>query len=231
MARHAKHNDERERVTERPRVNERKRKDERRRIAHLAARIMAEDGIEDHGVAKKKAARQAGVSDTHQLPGNDEIDDALKLYRDIYHADDHRLQLTTLREIAACAMAELEAFNPHLTGTVLSGNAGKYAGIQLQLFTDDSKAVELFLIDHGIDYEAGQTSLYSGDTRITIPLFTLNDDGAEIEIAVLSARDARGPLKTSRTGKTIERAKLAAVEALLSQTAPCGKNNRETDSY
>ena len=199
-------------------ANERLRNDTRRRIAHLAARIMAEDGIEDHGLAKKKAARQAGVADTHPLPGNDEIDDALKLYRDIYQADDHRAQVAELREIAVCAMVELEAFNPYLTGAVLSGIAGKYAGIQLQLFTDDVKAVELFLLEHGIDYQAGQTSLYSGDTRITVPLFTLNNDGAEIEIAVLSPRDARGTLKTSLVGKTIERAKLAMVEELLSQS-------------
>jgi len=196
----------------------RTRNDTRQRIAHLAARIMAEDGIEDHGLAKKKAARQAGVADTRQLPGNDEIDEALRLYRQIYQADDHSRRLMELREIAISAMVELEKFNPHLIGAVLSGTAGKYAGIQLQLFTDDAKAVELFLIDQGIEYEAGQTSLYSGDTRITVPLYTLNDDGAEIEIVVLSPRDARVPLKTSLTGKVIDRAKLSAVEELLSQT-------------
>ena len=32
----------------------------RERIAHLAARLMAEDGIEDYAQAKRKAARQAG---------------------------------------------------------------------------------------------------------------------------------------------------------------------------
>jgi hypothetical protein len=194
------------------------RNDERLRIAHLAARIMAEDGIEDHALAKKKAARQAGAADTQQLPGNDEIDAALRDYRKIYHADDHRAQLAEQREIAALAMAELEMFNPYLTGAVLSGIAGKYASIQLQLFTDDVKAVELFLIDSGIAYEAGQTSLYSGDTRITVPLFTLTDDNAAIEITVFCAHDERLPQRTSPAGKIMERAKLAAVEALLSET-------------
>lgn len=191
------------------------RNDTRAQIAYLAARIMAEDGIEDHGLAKKKAARQAGVSDSHQLPGNDEIDEALRAYRGIYQADDHPAQLAQLREIAVRAMSELEAFNPHLVGSVLNGNAGKYAGIELQLFADDAKAVELFLMEGGIEYEAGQTSLYSGETRITVPVFTVNDDGAEIELVVLSPREARTPLKTSLAGKTIERAKLAAVEELL----------------
>ena len=192
--------------------------DERSRIAHLAARLMAEDGIEDHGLAKRKAARQAGIADTRNLPGNDEIDVALREYLEIYHPDAHREQLTELREIAVRAMTALEKFNPHLGGNVLSGIAGKYAGIQLQLFTDDIKGVELHLIDLGADYEADQTSLYSGETRITVPLFTVDDDGVEIEIAVLSPRDARLPVKTSPVGKAIERAKLAAVEELLAGT-------------
>ena len=195
--------------------NERLQNDTRRRIAHLAARIMAVDGVEDYALAKKKAARQAGLADGTQLPGNDEIDAALKEYREIYQADDHRNTLAELREIAVRVMIELEAFNPHLTGSVLNGNAGKYAGIELQLFTEDVKAVEMFLIDRGFPYEAGQASLYCADTRITVPSFTLNDAGTAIELTVFSQRDARMPLKTSPTGKVIERAKLAAVEVLL----------------
>ncbi len=194
------------------------RNDERAQIAHLAARIMAEDGVEDHGLAKRKAARQAGVADTRHLPGNDEIDAALREYREIYHPDAHREQLAELREIAVRAMTALEKFNPYLVGNVLSGIAGKYAGIQLQLFTDDIKGVETHLIDLGADYEADQATLYSGDSRITVPQFIVDDDGVEIEIVVLSPRDERLPIKSSPAGKAIERAKLAAVEALLSQT-------------
>ena len=37
-------------------------------------------------------------------------------------------------------MRELERFKPYLTGSVLNGNAGKYADINLQLFTDNAKA-------------------------------------------------------------------------------------------
>lgn len=194
------------------------RSDERARIAHLAARIMAEDGEEDYALAKRKAARQAGVADTRQLPGNDEIDEALRAYHQIYQADTQRDRLRALRETALRIMHELAAFNPHLTGSVLSGSAGKYADINLQLFTDDAKAVEIFLLDRGIDYKPGQTALYSGDTRIVVPLFTISDDDTEIEIVVLSPREARAPLKTSPIGKTIERAKLSVVEELLAAT-------------
>ena len=195
------------------------RNDERAHIAYLAARIMAEDGIDDHGLAKKKAARQAGIADTRQLPGNDEIDAALQAYRGIYQdqGDAHRDHLAELREIAVEAMTELQAYNPHLVGAVLTGSAGKYAHIQLQLFTDDAKAVEIYLMNQKLDYTAGQTSLYSGDTRITVPQFTISDPDADIELTVLSPHDARVPLKTSLAGKTIERAKLAEVEVLLAE--------------
>lgn len=194
------------------------RNDARGRIAHLAARLMAEDGIEDYAAAKRKAARQAGMPDTRDLPGNQEIEAALKLYRDIHQPDTHRVHLRELRLTALRAMQELICFNPYLTGTVLNGNAGKYADVNLQLFTDNTKAVELFLIDRGIPYRAGQTRLYAGEQPRTVPVFTITDRGVEIEIAVLSSHDLRQPLKTSVEGKVIERARIDTVEKLLAET-------------
>jgi hypothetical protein len=194
------------------------RNDVRSRIAHLAARLMAEDGIEDYALAKRKAARQAGMPDTRELPTNDEIAAALKTYRDIYHESEHRDRLRALREKAVDAMRELAQFQPYLTGSVLNGNAGKYADINLQLFIDNEKAVELYLIDRDIPYKAAQARIYSGAEALTVPVYTLTDDDVEVELMVLSPRELRLPLKTSLEGKAIERAKLAAVEELLNET-------------
>lgn len=194
------------------------RNDARCRIAHLAARLMAEDGIEDYAIAKRKAARQAGVTETRDLPGNQEVEAALKLYREIHQPDTHRERLRELRLTAVRAMQELSRFNPYLTGTVLNGNAGKYADVNLQLFTDNTKAVEIFLLDRGIPYRVGQTRLYAGEQPRTVPVFTITDDGVEIEIAVLSSQDLRQPLRTSMEGKMIERARIETVEKLLAET-------------
>lgn len=194
------------------------RNDTRSRIAHLAARLMAEDGIEDYALAKRKAARQAGIPDARQLPTNEEVDEALRTYRHLYHEDEHRVRLRLLREKAIKAMRGLEQFNPHLTGSVLRGNAGKYADINLQLFTDNVKAVELYLLDRGVVYRTGQSRLYIGDAAATVPVFTLDDDGVEVELTVLSVREQRGPVRTSAEGRAIERARLAAVESLLAET-------------
>ena len=123
----------------------------RERIAHLAARLMAVDGIEDYALAKRKAARQAGVPDARQLPNNDEIDAALRLYRKLYRQE-HPAQLRELRQLALEVMDEFARFNPYLTGSVLRGNAGKYAAVSLQLFTDNAKSVEHYLLHRNIGF-------------------------------------------------------------------------------
>ena len=119
-------------------AKERPRNDERNRIAHFAARIMVEDGVEDYATAKRKAARQAGVRDTRQLPTNEEIDAALRTQQTLFESEARRERLRELRSRAVEVMRDLERFNPYLIGSVLSGNAGKYAVINLKLYTDST---------------------------------------------------------------------------------------------
>lgn len=200
---------------DRDRNHERGRSDERSRIAHLAARLMAEDGIEDYAVAKRKAARQAGVPDTRQLPTNDEVEAALRTHQVLYGGDAHIERLRELRSRALNVMRDLERFNPYLTGSVLSGHAGRYADINLQLYTDDGKSVELYLIGRGIAYRAGQRRVWCGQEARTAPAFTVDDDGIEIDIVVLARDDLRLPVKRSPEGSPVERAPPRAVQALL----------------
>jgi len=200
---------------DRGRSPERERNDERSRIAHLAARLMAEDGIEDYASAKRKAARQAGVADTRQLPTNEEVDAALRTHLALYGGGTHLERLRELRTRALAVMRDLERFNPYLTGSVLTGTAGKYADINLQLYTDNEKAVELYLIGRGAAYRAGQRRLWLGDTVRTVPAFTVDDGGVEIEIVVLGLDDIRTSVRTTPEGKALERARPQAVAALL----------------
>ena len=190
------------------------RNDLRARIAHLAARLMAQDGIEDYALAKRKAARQAGIPESRHLPDNDEIDAALKLYRELYQHD-HPAQLRGLRQLALEVMDEFSQFDPHLCGSVLNGNAGKYAGIHLQVFTDNPKSVEHFLLNHRIDFRSDESRLYAGGMTLDVPVLAFDRDGVEIHMTVLSSRDQRLHLKTSPQGKPLERARRQAVAALL----------------
>ena len=134
----------------------------RRQIAYIAARMMAEDGIADYGTAKTKAARQAGLADSAQLPDNHEIEEALREYQGLYQKDEQPAHLRRLREVAVKVMREFDDFRPALVGSVLSGTAGQFSDVNLQLFTDDSKLLTMFLLNKRYRFEEGSKKIRRG---------------------------------------------------------------------
>jgi len=187
----------------------------RARIAAAAARIMAEDGIDDFALAKRKAARQLGAAESQALPANDEIEAELRSYRALYQADEHEERIAELRRVALDAMRALERFNPYLTGPVLRGIAGRYAEIDLQLFPESAKEVEIFLLDRGIPYDTHEGRRYSGDRAHAVTVLSLNWQGAPLKLSVFDPRDERIALKTSQAGRVMERASISEVGMLI----------------
>ncbi len=194
----------------------------RARIAAAAARIMAEDGIDDFALAKRKAAKQLGAGDAQALPANDEIELELRAYRALSQADEHPQRISGLRRVALDAMRALERFNPYLTGPVLTGIAGPYAQIDLQLFpestkevAESTKEVELFLLDRNIAYGTQEARRYSGDRAHAVSVLSLDWQGTPLKLSVFDPRDERLALKTSQAGRVMERAGIAEVGALL----------------
>jgi hypothetical protein len=192
----------------------------RARIAADAARIMAEDGVEDSALAKRKAARRLGVEATRALPGNDEIEDALREYRALYQADEQSGRIAELREAALDAMRTLEQFRPYLTGAVLKGTAGPYAEIELQLFPESTKDLEIFLLDRNIDYSTHEGHRYAGDRAHAVSVLSLTWSDLPLRLSVFDSRDERLALKTSQAGRVLDRAGIAEVEALLANAGP-----------
>jgi hypothetical protein len=187
----------------------------RARIAAAAARLMAEDGIDDFALAKRKAARQLGATDAQALPANDEIEAELAAYRALYEPEEHAERIAELRGIALEAMRALERFNPYLTGPVLKGTAGPYAGIDLQLFPESAKDVEIYLLDRNIPYDTHEARRYSGDRAHAVSVLSLEWQGAPLKLSVFDPRDERVALKTSQGGRVMDRAGIAEVSAML----------------
>ncbi len=187
----------------------------RTRIAAAAARLMAEDGIEDFATAKRKAARQLGAVDTQALPNNDEIEAELRLYQSLYQGEEQRERLRYLRTQALAAMERLAEFKPYLTGPVLRGTAGRYADIDLQVFADSGKELEIFLLNHNIPYQTSESRHYSGDQERAVSVLSLDWEGTPVRVAVYLPDDERRSLKTSPQGRRLERAGLLAVRSLV----------------
>jgi hypothetical protein len=176
---------------------------------------MAEDGIDDFALAKRKAAKQLGVMESQALPGNDEIEAELRAYLALYQADEHPRRVVELREIALDAMRALERFSPYLTGPVLKGIAGPYAEIELQLFPDSVKEVEIFLLDRNIPYATHEGRRYAGDRAHAVSVLVLAWQGVPLRLSIFDQRDERVALKSSQAGRVMDRAGIAEVGELL----------------
>ena len=122
-------------------------------IAAAAARLIVEEGLE-YGAAKRRAARDLRVGRRSvEWPDNGAVEDEVRSYLDLFHADSQPAELAALRAIAASWMECLAAFRPHLCGAVWRGTATRRSSVHIDLYCDDSKAAELALIDGRVDYE------------------------------------------------------------------------------
>ena len=123
-------------------------------IAQASARLIADHGITDWTMAKRKAARELGYDERVPLPGDDEVEDALAVHHELFSGPEHALTLRAQREEALAWMRNLAEFAPRLTGGVAAGWATSDSGIRLELEADDPKVVEIALINTGTPYRS-----------------------------------------------------------------------------
>ncbi|MEO8738919.1 MAG: UDP-N-acetylmuramate--alanine ligase [Casimicrobiaceae bacterium] len=182
----------------------------RARIAQVAARLIAEHGLADWSLAKRKACRELGLADNEALPGNEELEEALRNYNTLFRPDAQAASLREQRRLALDWMERLSAWNPLLIGGVAAGWATEHSEVRVELEAEDPKTVELALINGGIDYQPDDitaqsaTQLVAGRGARTVrlviasPLQRRNrprrDDDARLGIAELKALLEGAPL-------------------------------------
>ena len=178
-------------------------------IASTAARLIAESGISDYSLAKRKALHSLGLPESTQLPENAEVEAELQIYQRLFQNEEQNERISDLRQKAAEVMSIVQRFNPYLTGSVLDGTATRYAEIDIQLFTDSAKDVEIFLLNQRIDY---QHSTPRSDRAEAV--LTIQDGESVVNLIVYPSKEERVTFKT-RDGRVRQRARLEAVNKLL----------------
>lgn len=185
-------------------------------LAQEAARLMAEQGIEDFLLAKRKAAERLLVSDVSVLPKNSEIEAALAERQRLFQSHSHATQLQELRRTAVRVMQMLSEFEPRLVGSVLSGTAVAHAEINLHVFADQAEQVALCLLDRGINHKHAEKKLrYEFDRLIAYPSFKFIAGQHAIEVVVLPVDGIRQAALSPVDGKPMHRASLTEVNALF----------------
>ncbi len=185
-------------------------------LAQEAARIMAEHGISDFLLAKRKAADRFGVTDGAVLPKNIEIEAALEQYQRLFDGDGHAESLQAQRRAALIAMRRLREFEPRLVGPVLTGTATRHAQVQLHLFTDYAESVTLKMLEMGLAHEVTEKRVRMDSARVlAFPGLRFEIEAQPIEVTVFPADGIRQAPVSPVDGRPMRRASASEVEALL----------------
>lgn len=187
----------------------------RREIAAIAARLIADSGL-DYAGAKRKAVRQVlgeRTSPKASLPDNDEVDAALREHLDLFD-DEHAERVARRRRAAAGLMQRLAPFRPYLTGAVWKGVVAEHAPIHLQLFHDNPKDVEIQLLNDGIRFEVDTTPHFRDRKRDDVEAISFWWHNEPVLLSLYEEDDLRGALRPSGSAGA-ERGDLPSLQALL----------------
>jgi hypothetical protein len=180
-------------------------------IASAAARLMAEDGIADYHHAKRKAARQLGLPEHTAYPDNAEVEAELRVYRSLYQEQAHPELIRAMRLSALRLLELLADYSPHLAGSVLDGTAGEHSHIDILLFADSAKEVEIFLLNHGIEFEHADPRNERAEA-----VLVMETDTAEANLVIFPPQLERVVMK-QRDGRPRERIRADALRTLIGE--------------
>jgi len=188
----------------------------REQLAEEAARLIADHGIQDYGLAKRKAASRFGVRGAGALPSNTEIEARVSARQRLFAGDGHSERLAGMRRIAARLMDELTAFEPRLVGPVLAGTVTVNSSIELHLFTDAPEDVVERLQSRGYSVRNCQRRYrYNGQGAVLVPGFRFAACGERIYALTFPEKGLRQAPMSPIDGRPMRRADRGRLLVLL----------------
>lgn len=188
----------------------------RAQLAQEAARLMIESGIEDFGLAKRKAAERFGVRSAGALPSNAQIQECLAERQRIFEPQAHGDRLAELRRAAADVMADLAPFKPKLVGAVLAGTPTINSTIELHVFADAPESVRQHLALRGAAVRDTQRRFrFGGQRTAQVPGFTFSYGEELVEVSAFPENGAREAPLSPIDQRPMRRASRRAVLDLL----------------
>ncbi|GMR19488.1 MAG: hypothetical protein BMS9Abin36_0083 [Gammaproteobacteria bacterium] len=174
---------------------------------------MAEDGINDPLIAKRKALKRLGLPDKTPLPSNTKVEQALSRHLALFDRDATQKRLLRLRQLALETMEFLVGFSPLVSGGVVSGTVTAQTGIELHLTADTPEAIAHCLINHHIPYLSKDYIVNMGHGQtLTVPGFCFQANQTTIMLKVFSptsSRQAPWDTASSQAAQRWSRARLA----------------------
>ncbi len=185
-------------------------------IASLAAQWVVEEGL-DYRAAKQRAVKALGLPNRTALPDNEALETAVIDHIAVFCADSQAGELRALRELALTWMERMAGFRPYIAGAVWRGTATRLSDIYIQLFCDDSKSAEIFLIEQRVRYLPRRVTGFHGEAVDALSVHALCpglNEEVGVHLLVYDHDDVRGALKPDARGRA-PRGDLAALRALV----------------
>jgi hypothetical protein len=194
----------------------------RQQIAFEAARLMYERVETEYFTAKRKAARLLRVEHRFKpgdLPSNREIRDQIQAFARMQEGDKRKDNLRDMRVEALRLMRILARFRPRLIGSVWTGHVRKGSDIDLHVFSNSLPAVTGVLDEHGLQYDVQHKRIIKfNEERVFTHIHVF--DRFKYELTLYAEDKVHYAFKSSITGKAIERASIAELEAALRAERP-----------
>lgn len=190
-------------------------------IASLAAQWVVEEGL-DYRAAKQRAVKALGLPNRTAMPDNNVLETAVIDHIAVFCADSQAGELRALRELALTWMERMAGFRPYIAGAVWRGTATRLSDIYIQLFCDDSKSAEIFLIEQRVRYLPRRVTGFHGETVDALSVHALCpglNEEVGVHLMVYDHDDVRGALKPDARGRA-PRGDLAALRALVHDKKP-----------
>lgn len=192
----------------RPLANSRAELNQRTRVAQVAARLIAE-GLNDYEAAKRKAARQLGLSGSIAMPDDAEVEGALRQHQSLFGNPVQSEMVRKLQGVALEALAHLAQFSPWLVGPVLSGAATVHSDIEIEMVGVEPKVFEMHLLSRALPFTLSPIPHTRQDLATR---YVINFDQHSIRCTVFPTEAARRAAM-SRRNRSMERAQLPEARA------------------
>lgn len=177
---------------------------------------MAEGCEGEYLQAKERAMMMLGLSSQTRLPSNKKVRSLLgSITRASLGEAEVRRRLAEMRVIALDLMIAIEAFDPFLIGSTLSGEIHAASDIDLHAYSDAPGEVSDTLATWGYEH-IDEEEVHNSKGSFVHLRFVERDYPVEITIYRWSWRDVIP--QSSVTGKAMKRSDLAAVRELIAHS-------------
>lgn len=169
----------------------------------------------EYFTAKRKAARMVvGTDRLRDLPSNAEIREQIQMLAELFEGESRLRELQAMRVEALRFLRILRRWSPRLIGSVMTGHVRKGSDIDLHVFCDRPSELAEVLHEEGYECELERKRVLKHHEERVFTHIHLKA-AFPIELTVYSADKVNYPFKSSITGKVIERANEAELEAIL----------------